>query len=385
MAWPRHSPISLLLPLLLLITTASSTQPQQPSHRHHTTNDNYFRRLLISISLGIATGLAAAFLLASLLRFLFCYINRTPILKGPVVFSPKIQPKSLLSSLHQELPLLGSSSNGNYHKLLLDETLPLALKRLNPFDIGGGSPESLSKSSLKRETQHQLELLAGLRHRNLMSLRAYIREPDRFSLVYDYVPTGSLQDAMDRVRQSQLQLSWEVRLHVALGIVKALRYLHFECAPQILHFDLKPTNVILDAEFEPRLTDCGLSGLLPNLDRASSGYNAPECFQNCRYTDKSDIFSFGMIMAVLLTGRDPKDPFFGEGEATGGSLGCWLRHLQQAGEAKEALDKSIIGEEGEEDEMLMAVRIAVVCLSDLPQDRPSSDELVLMLSQLHSF
>ncbi|CAI0381416.1 unnamed protein product [Linum tenue] len=118
-----------------------------------------------------------------------------------------------------------------------------------------------------------------------MSLRAYIREPDRFSLVYDYVPTGSLQDAMDRVRQSQLQLSWEVRLHVALGIVKALRYLHFECAPQILHFDLKPTNVILDAEFEPRLTDCGLSGLLPNLDRASSGYNAPECFQNCRYEE----------------------------------------------------------------------------------------------------
>lgn len=103
-----------------------------------------------------------------------------------------------------------------------------------------------------------------------------------------------------------------------------------------------------------------------------------------RYTDKSDIFSFGMILGVLLTGRYPTDSFFREA-VSGGSLGQWLRHLQQAGEAHEALDKSILGEEVEEDEMLMAVRIAVVCLSDLPDDRPSSDELVTMLTQLHSF
>lgn len=91
-----------------------------------------------------------------------------------------------------------------------------------------------------------------------------------------------------------------------------------------------------------------------------------------------------MILGVLLTGIDPTDPFFGE-TSSGGSLGRWLRHLQHAGEAREALDKSLIGEEGEEDEMLMAVRIAVVCLSDVPAERPSSDELVHMLTQLHSF
>lgn len=103
-----------------------------------------------------------------------------------------------------------------------------------------------------------------------------------------------------------------------------------------------------------------------------------------RYTDKSDVYSFGVILGVLLTGKSPVDPFFGE-SSTGGSLGQWLRHLQQAGEAREGLDKSIIGEEVEEDEMLMAIRIAVVCLSDLPADRPSSDELVSMLTQLNSF
>jgi Arf-GAP/coiled-coil/ANK repeat/PH domain-containing protein len=116
-----------------------------------------------------------------------------------------------------------------------------------------------------------------------MSLRAYVREPDRFSLVYDYVPTGSLEDAMNRVRENELQLGWEVRLRIAVGVIKGLRYLHFECAPQILHYNLKPRNVILDAEFEPRLADFGLAKLTPNLDRATSGYSAPECFQDCRY------------------------------------------------------------------------------------------------------
>ena len=79
------------------------------------------------------------------------------------------------------------------------------------------------------------------------------------------------------------------------------------------------------------------------------------------------------------------DPFFSSESTPGmGGLGHWLRHLQQSGEAREALDKAILGEEVEEEEILMAIRIALVCLSDLPADRPSSDELVAMLTQLHS-
>jgi serine/threonine protein kinase len=198
------------------------------------------------------------------------------------------------------------------------------------------------------------------------------------------MPNGSLEDVMNKVRTKEVELGWEIRLRVAVGIVKGLQYLHFSCETQILHYNLKPTNVMLDSEFEPRLADCGLAKIMPSSHTAVSCYSAPESSQSNRYTDKSDIFSFGMILGVLLTGRDPTHPFCEE-SASGGSLGQWLKHLQQSGEAREALDKTILGEEVEEDEMLMALRITIICLSDFPADRPSSDELVHMLTQLHSF
>lgn len=340
------------------------------------------RKIIISIVLGAVTGLIGSVLFAFVIRCVVRYLNRTPILKGPVIFSPKIASKTLQVALTKENHMLGSSPNGKYYKTVLENGLIIAVKRLTPFE--SNSPES-RKKSVKRQIQMELELLASLRHRNLMSLRAYVRENDGFSLVYDYVSTGSLADVMNRVRENELQIGWEARLRIAVGVVKGLQYLHFTCVPQILHFNLKPTNVMLDAEFEPRLADYGLAKLLPNLDRGISVNIPPECSHNCsRYTEKSDIFSFGMILGVLLTGKDPTDPFFGEA-SRGGSLGCWLRHLKQAGEEREALDKSILGEQGEEDEMLMAVGIAAACLSDMPAERPSSDELVHMLTQLNSF
>lgn len=340
-----------------------------------------FKRIMISILLGGFTGLCAALVVACMVRCFRHYISKPPLLKGAVVFSPKIDPRSLQLALADENHVLGCSSNGVYHKTTLENDLNVAVKKLKPIETGSSAVQD---KSLKRNIQRELQMLAGLQHRHLMSLQAYVRDSDVFSLVYDYMPTGSLEDVMNRVRNNQLQLGWEIRLRIAIGIIKGLKFLHFECLPKVLHYNLKPTNVMLDAEFEPQLADFGLVKLLPKLDTAVNGYRPPESSQSSRYTEKSDVFSFGVILGVLLTGRDPLDPFFGE-TANGGSLGRWLRHLQQAGEAREALDKSLLGEEAEEAEMLMAVRIATVCMSDVPADRPFSDELVPMLSQLRTF
>ena len=236
------------------------------------------KRVSLSILFGLIAGFVAALFVACVIRCFIQYINTTPILKGPVIFSPKIDPRTLRFALDNENQLLGSSPNGAYYRTALDNGLTIAVKRLEPFEIG--SPETHNKA-LKRRLQQELQLLAGLRHRHLMSLTAYVRESDRFSLVYDYVPSGSLEDAMNRVRENQLQMGWDVRLRIAVGIIKALKFLHFECNPSILHYNLKPSNVMLDAEFEPKLTDCGLAKLMPKLHRSPNGYRAPESSPNC--------------------------------------------------------------------------------------------------------
>lgn len=239
---------------------------------------NRFQRIFLSILFGMFTGLICALVFAWLVRSFVRYINKAPILKGPVVFSPKIPAKTLQSALANYTQLLGSSTCGKYYRTVLDNGLTVAVKRMEP-----GSPQ-LHTKSFKRRIQQELEMIASLRHRNLMSLRAYVRESNSFFLVYDYVPTGSLEDAMNKVRENQLQLTWEVRLRIAVGIVKGLQYLHFSSNPRILHRNLKPTNVMLDAEFEPRLADCGLAKIIPTLNLpAASSYGPPESFQSCRY------------------------------------------------------------------------------------------------------
>ncbi|CAH8325105.1 unnamed protein product [Eruca vesicaria subsp. sativa] len=388
-----NNTLSLLLLFFLAFTsrTTTSTSCRRRTVKHLSTThlsstplDSRItsKVIVVSIVSGVLTGLLSALALAFLVRCIVKYMKQTPILKGPVVFSPKITPKSLHAALGNGIQLLGSDPNGKYYKMVLDNGLVVAVKRLGSLEVNG-SPEAASKS-VKRRLQKELEILAGLRHRNLMSLRAYVRESDEFSLVYDYMPNGSLEDVMSKVRGEEIELGWEIRLRIAVGIVKGLQYLHFSCEHQILHYNLKPTNVMLDSEFEPKLTDCGLAKIMPSSHTVTSCYSAPESSQSNRYTEKSDVFSFGVILGVLLTGKDPTQPFSVEG-ASGGSLGLWLKHLQQSGEAREALDKSILGEEVEEDEMLMALRITIICLSDFPADRPSSDELVHMLTQLHSF
>ncbi|XP_012848095.1 PREDICTED: LOW QUALITY PROTEIN: inactive leucine-rich repeat receptor-like protein kinase CORYNE [Erythranthe guttata] len=335
-------------------------------------------KILLSVFLGIITGLICALLFALLARYFLKYINRkTPTPKPLILFSPKISPKTLKSAMSNEPHLLGSSSNGDYYKVVLDNGLTVAVKKLNPF-----VPNTSATTKKKKRVKRELDTLSILRHRNLMSLRGYVFESNICSLVYDYAPNGSLEDAMRSAREDRLELKWEVRLRIAVGIIRGLYYLHFNCEPQRLHCNLKPSNVILGPQFEPRLADCGLAPILPDFSRAGSCYTGPECSLNCRYTDKSDIFSFGVILGVLITGKDPLDPMFGEG---GSSLGQWLRQMQQSGEVRETIDKNILGQEIEEDEMVMAVSIAVVCMSELPADRPSSDELVSMLTQLNSF
>ncbi|GAB2214065.1 hypothetical protein Drorol1_Dr00018399 [Drosera rotundifolia] len=340
-------------------------------------------RILLSISLGALAGVLLALLLSLFLRLTLLFFFHHHHHQNPPIFSPNIDPKSLHLALNSPLTI---QVGPTYSKTILDSGLTVAVKRIDR--LNGNS----------RKVELELELMSKLRHRNIMSLRGYFRGPagNGLLLVYDYMATGSLADLMVMVWRGEARVGWEDRLRVAVGVVKGLEFLHFGCDPRVLHCNMKPSNVMLDGGFEARLGDIGIAQGSGNGDENanedrdgnSAAFMAPESCLNSRYTDKSDIYSFGVILAMLLTGKNPTDPFFLEA-GNGGSISRWLRQLQHAGEARQALDRSMILDTREgtevEEEMLMAVRIAVVCMSDYQADRPSSDELVPMLTQLHSF
>lgn len=266
------------------IFSQSPTPSAPPSHYHR----HYLRRILLGLFFGSLTGFILSISLLFSIRHCLFYVNRIPLLTGPVVFSPKISPKALQCAVFDEdvqsTHLLGSSPTSKCYRVELEDGVTVAVKRVEPncpdCDCSPAQPET--KSAL-RKVQQGLETLALVNYRNVMSLRAYVRHShDRFSLVYDYAPNGSLEDAMKQARLSQLRMGWDVRHRIAIGIVKGLRYLHFEHTPRLLHYNLKPTNVLLDDEFEPRLADCGVLRLLCGNANFYSTYAAPECFQSCR-------------------------------------------------------------------------------------------------------
>ncbi|KAF0925491.1 hypothetical protein E2562_016683 [Oryza meyeriana var. granulata] len=247
------------------------------------------RRIVLGVLFGSLTGflLSLAFLYA--IRVAILHAKYAPaIIKGPVSFTPQISPKNLQSALPSAQPL-AHGPNGKYYKLVLDNDVTVAVKQLEAASRPEASPSmcNVSKSDMRR-VQRQLELLARVRHQNVMALKAYVREPDRLSLVYDFMPGGSLEDVMKRVRSQQVNLNWDARNRIAIGVAKGLMYLHFESSPKILHCNLKPSNVMLDVGFEPRLADCGVSRLIvsgsADPELAGSLYSAPECYQSSSQT-----------------------------------------------------------------------------------------------------
>ncbi|GAB2292769.1 hypothetical protein Dimus_027005 [Dionaea muscipula] len=153
----------------------------------------------------------------------------------------RLRHQSLHLALSKQNHLFGSRPNGAYYRTTLNNDLTVVVKRLHPIEI---DTQHVRRSSpLKRKLQLELQVLAGLRHRHLMSFRAYVRQPDgHFFLVYVYMPDDSLRDAMDGVRQNEVQLGWETRLRIVVGIVKGLKFLHFDCMPRVLYHNLKPSK-----------------------------------------------------------------------------------------------------------------------------------------------
>uniref|UniRef100_A0A7N0VHH6 non-specific serine/threonine protein kinase n=1 Tax=Kalanchoe fedtschenkoi TaxID=63787 RepID=A0A7N0VHH6_KALFE len=231
----------------------------------------------------------------------------------------------------------------------------------------------------------EVNLLGRLRHRNIVRLMGYLHNECDVMILYEYMPNGNLGAALHGKEAGKMLVDWVSRYSVAVGVAQGLNYLHNDCCPPIIHRDIKPNNILISANYEARIADFGLARMMSRKNETVStvagsyGYIAPEYGYTLKVDDKSDIYSFGVVLLELVTGKMPLDP------AIEGSVDIvgWARAKLRDGRAVEdCLDKSIAGDSKHvQEEMLLVLKIALLCTAKLPKDRPSIRDIITMLAE----
>ncbi|XP_010520632.1 PREDICTED: proline-rich receptor-like protein kinase PERK1 [Tarenaya hassleriana] len=268
--------------------------------------------------------------------------------------------------------LLGQGGFGYVHKGVLPNGKEVAVKQLK---AGSGQGE--------REFQAEVEIISRVHHRHLVSLVGYCVTGTQRILVYEFVPNNTLQFHLHG--NGRPTLEWSNRLKIAIGSAKGLAYLHEDCQPKIIHRDIKAANILLDFKFEAKVADFGLAKLTSDVDTHVStrvmgtfGYLAPEYAQSGKLTNKSDVFSFGVVLLELITGRKPVDTtstYMDE------SLVDWARPLltrAQEDRKFEALTDPRM-EEYDREEMARMVACAAACVRHSARRRPRMSQIVRAL------
>ncbi|CAF1920252.1 BnaC02g36510D [Brassica napus] len=249
----------------------------------------------------------------------------------------------------------------------------------------------LGRSSIQgnREFIVEVLMLSILRNKNLVKLYGYCCEGDQRSLVYEYMPLGSVEDNIHNIRSVQEVLDLSTRMKIALGAAKGLAYLHNESQPIVIYRDMKTANILLDHGFEPKLSDFGLAKIGPNEGMShvttrvmgTLGYCAPEYAATGKLTLKSDIYSFGVVLLELITGRKPI------GDSTMGAerlLVRWALPYFRSLNIRRIADPrlAIQGDPYLEEAVRRAVQLAYMCLRDQAKARPTIREIVEALEVL---
>ncbi|VAI83036.1 unnamed protein product [Triticum turgidum subsp. durum] len=201
--------------------------------------------------------------------------------------------------------LIGQGGYGKVYRGVLADGTGAAVKRTQQGSLQGSE-----------EFFTEIELLSRLHHRNLVSLVGYCDEDNEQMLVYEYMPNGNLRDHLSA--KAKEALSFPMRLRIALGSSRGILYLHTEADPPIYHRDIKSSNILLDSKFVAKVSDFGLSRLAPlpamegvapghvsTVVKGTPGYLDPEYFLTHNLTDKSDVYSLGVVFLELLTGMQP--------------------------------------------------------------------------------
>ncbi|KAG5622796.1 hypothetical protein H5410_008014 [Solanum commersonii] len=274
---------------------------------------------------------------------------------------------------------LGEGGFGPVYKGVLSNGQEVAVKRLS-IDSGQGD----------LEFKNEVLLVARLQHRNLVRLQGFCFDGTERLLVYEFVPNASLdQFLFDPVKRKQLD--WERRSKIIGGVAKGILYLHEDSRLRIIHRDLKASNVLLDAEMNPKISDFGMARLFALDETQGSttrivgtyGYMAPVCnaqyAMHRQFSVKSDVFSFGVLVLEIVSGQ--KTTCFRNGESLEDLLSyAWMNWREET--TTNLIDPMLRGSSGMVRDIMRCIHIALLCVQENISDRPTMAAVVLMLSSL---
>jgi len=270
---------------------------------------------------------------------------------------------------------VGVGGFGNVYKGHIDDgSTTVAVKRLKP-----GSRQGI------REFKNEIQMLSQLCHPNIVSLIGYCYENNEMILVYDFMNHGNLRDHL--YDTDNPSLSWKRRLHICIGVARGLHYLHTGEKQVIIHRDVKSSNILLDDKWVAKVSDFGLSriggpsgssmsSVSVNTEvRGSIGYLDPEYYKRHLLTEKSDVYSLGVMLLEVLSGRKPL--FSGE-EKQQMSLVNWAKHCYEEGTQNEIVDTELKGQVAPQS-LSKFVEVAFACLLEDGTQRPSMNDVVELL------
>ncbi|MED6167666.1 hypothetical protein PIB30_004883 [Stylosanthes scabra] len=279
--------------------------------------------------------------------------------------------------------IIGGGSIGTVYRTDFEGGISIAVKKL----------ETLGRIRNQEEFEQEIGRLGNLQHPNLVSLQGYYWSSSMQLILSEFVRNGNLYDNLHGVgypgtstSSSNRELYWSRRFQIALGTARALAYLHHDCRPPILHLNIKSSNILLDHKYEAKLSDYGLGKLLPILDNYgltkfhnAVGYVAPELAQSLRQSEKCDVYSFGVILLELVTGRKPVE----SSTSSEVVILCeYVRSLLEVGSVSNCFDRNLLG--FAENELIQVMKLGLICTSEDPLRRPSMAEVVQVLESIRN-
>ncbi|XP_074278750.1 cysteine-rich receptor-like protein kinase 25 [Silene latifolia] len=353
-----------------------SLSPPPPTRR----GKNHSRNLIIALSV--------AFIVLTVIGCAWLWIKKRPLLRGNVLSSrdintPTVRPITPVVDVQQKVQglrkytysqvkqmtnnftvELGRGGYGVvYRGTLLDDTKEVAVKVLN------------QNESASEQFTNEIYVLTGISHRNIVSLLGHCQDKNRLALIYEFMDKGDLRSLLSGNPGS---LSWRDRLKIAIDTAEGLDYLHYHSNDRVVHRDVKPANILLNGDLQAKLVDFGSSKIFPKDATTvktqvvhSFGYTEPEYFDTGMLNMKADVYSFGIVLVELITGKVPSLEF---------KVAEWFVNALNEGDLDKIMDPKIT-RDLEDGSVWEAIELARECVKTDETEKPNMSEVVATLKK----